>query len=49
MLQREKEERGEEEEREEKGGGGSGFISSPKSIFINVNSVSSLKSVLIDV
>jgi hypothetical protein len=40
MLQRE------EEEGEEKG---SGFISSPRSIFIDVDSVSSSKSVFIDV
>jgi hypothetical protein len=41
MLQR-KEEKGEEEE-------GNGSISSPRNIFINVNSINSSKSVFIDV
>jgi hypothetical protein len=33
----------------QRGGGGSGFISSPRSILIDVGSVNSSESVLIDV
>jgi hypothetical protein len=33
----------------QRGGGGSGFISSPRNVLIDVDSVSSSKSVLIDV